>query len=50
MWEPFAEWMSTNYLKDRAVMYNGDYADLQLSRESVRLWERHTHQYVGGPG
>jgi hypothetical protein len=46
MWEPFAEWVSTNYPKDVAVMYIGDYADYRLSLESIRLWEQHTREYV----
>jgi hypothetical protein len=46
MWEPFVEWVSTNYPEDAAVMYIGDYADYRLSLESIRLWEQHTREYV----
>jgi hypothetical protein len=52
MWEPFATWVSTNYPKDAAVMYNATLTDYRLTEESIRLWERHTRGYVQevGPG
>lgn len=47
MWYPFKEWVSTNYPKDLAVMYDetstGDYA---LTVESIRLWKQHTREYL----
>ena len=47
MWYPFKEWVSTNYPQDIAVMYEetaiGDYA---LTKDSIRLWEQHTREYV----
>jgi hypothetical protein len=47
MWYPFKEWVSTNYPKDVAVMYDetstGDYA---LTVESIRLWKQHTREYL----
>jgi hypothetical protein len=45
-WEPFAEWVSTNYPEDVAVMYKSDFSDYQLTPESIRLWEQHTREYV----
>jgi hypothetical protein len=45
-WEPFAEWVSTNYPEDVAVMYKSDFSDYQLTPESIRLWEQHTRDYV----
>jgi outer membrane murein-binding lipoprotein Lpp len=46
MWEPFAEWVSTNHPEDAAVMYNETLSDYRLSEESIRLWERHSRGYV----
>jgi hypothetical protein len=46
MWEPFAEWVSTNYPKDVPVMYVGDFRDYKLTPESIRLWEQHSREYV----
>jgi hypothetical protein len=46
MWEPFTEWVSTNYPGDVEVMYQSDFSDYQLTRESIRLWEQHTREYV----
>jgi hypothetical protein len=46
MWEPFAEWVSTNYPEDVAVMYKFDFSDYQLTPQSIRLWEQHTRGYV----
>src|SRR3972149_4163970 len=46
MWEPFADWVSTNYPEDAAVMYNETLTDFQLTEESIRLWERNTKRYV----
>ena len=47
MWEPFAEWVTSTYPKDAAVMYlDGPRHALRFSLESIRLWERHTREYV----
>jgi hypothetical protein len=47
MWEPFANWVSTNYPKDAAVMYqDGTLSNFSLSERSTRLWEQHTREYV----
>jgi hypothetical protein len=47
MWYPFKEWVSTNYPQDVAKMYDdtatGDYV---LTVHSIRLWKRHTREYV----
>lgn len=51
MWEPFAEWVYTTYPKDFAVMYTGGHdnfrrTNFRLSEESIRLWGRHSREYV----
>jgi hypothetical protein len=47
MWEPFAEWVSTTYPADAAVMYEDEtYSGVRLSEESIPLWERHIRGYV----
>jgi hypothetical protein len=48
VWYPFVEWVSTTYPEDAAVMYDGDpsTASERLTDESIRLWERHTREYV----
>jgi hypothetical protein len=47
MWEPFARWVSRTYPEDAAVMYRDETHSLErLTEESIRLWERHTKEYV----
>jgi hypothetical protein len=47
MWEPFASWVSKAYPEDAAVMYEaGGTSGVRLTKESIRLWERHTRGYV----
>lgn len=47
VWEPFAQWVSTNYPEDVVVMYDSQsQSDYRLTPESIRLWERHTSEYV----
>jgi hypothetical protein len=46
MWEPFAEWVSSTYPKDAAVMYVDGTLEARFSLESIRLWEQHTRDYV----
>jgi hypothetical protein len=46
MWEPFANWVSKNYPKDAAVMYNGTLTDYRLTAKSIRLWRQHSREYV----
>jgi len=48
MWEPFAEWVSSTYPKDDAVMYVDGTLEPRFSLESIRLWEQHTRDYVKG--
>jgi hypothetical protein len=50
MWEPFAAWVTTNYPEDVAAMYKPSnfqpLSDYRLTPESIRLWGRHTGEYV----
>ena len=46
MWEPFADWVSTNHPEDVGVMYKPNFADYRLTPESIRLWEQHSREYV----
>jgi hypothetical protein len=47
MWEPFATWVSTTYAKNVAVMYQGGVTtNFRLTKESIRLWEQRTKDYV----
>jgi hypothetical protein len=47
VWEPFAEWVSATYPEDAARMYTDDtHTETHLTEGSIRLWERHTRQYV----
>jgi len=46
MWEPFAEWVSSTYPKDAAVQNVDGTLEARFSLESIRLWERHTRDYV----
>ena len=47
MWEPFAEWVTSTYPKDAAVMYLDEPRHaVRFSLESIRLWERYTREYV----
>ena len=46
MWDPFVGWVLTNYPEDVAVMYESGLHEPRLTRESIRLWERHTREYV----
>jgi hypothetical protein len=51
MWEPFSEWVSSTYPKDAAIMYvDGMHSVFRLSPESIRLWKRHTREYVKKAG
>jgi hypothetical protein len=51
MWEPFAGWVSKGYPKDAAVMYTDEsHSNVRLTEESIRLWERHTREYVKEAG
>jgi hypothetical protein len=47
VWEPFAEWVTKAHPKDAAVMYvDESQTGVQLTKESIPLWERHTRAYV----
>jgi len=47
VWEPFAGWVSTAHPKDAAVMYRDEsHSNVRLTRESIRLWELRTQEYV----
>lgn len=47
VWEPFANWVSKAHPKDAAVMYTDEsYSNVRLTRESIRLWELRTLEYV----
>ena len=46
VWEPFAEWVSTTYPDDAAIMYNPAMNNYVLSDPSIRLWERRTKEYA----
>jgi hypothetical protein len=47
MWEPFASWVSKTHPEDVAVMYEDEsQSGVRLTKESSRLWERHTREYV----
>lgn len=50
MWEPFASCVSKAYPKDAAVMYEDGGGGVRLTKESIRLWERHVRGYVGEVG
>ena len=46
MWRPFATWVATTYPDDVEVMYQPGGHGERLTRESIRLWERHRREYV----
>jgi hypothetical protein len=47
VWEPFASWVSTAHPNDAAVMYlDESHSNVRLTRESIRLWELRTREYV----
>lgn len=46
MWEPFGKWVSATYPKDFDAMYTSGGADFRYTDESIRLWKRHTREYV----
>jgi hypothetical protein len=51
MWEPFAEWVSTTYPEDAAVMYEDEtYSGVRFTEESIRLWEKRSREYVDEVG
>jgi hypothetical protein len=47
MWEPFADWVSKTHPEDVTLMYEDEsQGGVLLSKESSRLWERYTREYV----
>ena len=47
MWEPFADWVSTTYPEDAAVMYlDASLSAIRLNERSIRLWEQRSREYV----
>lgn len=47
VWEPFADWVSTTYPRDAAVMYQDEtHTGQRLSSDSIRLWALHVQDYV----
>jgi hypothetical protein len=46
MWAPFATWVAAKYPDDVEVMYQIGGHGERLTSESIRLWERHTREYV----
>jgi hypothetical protein len=47
MWEPFADWVSTTYPEDAAVMYrDATLSNVRLTEKSIRLWEQRSREYV----
>jgi hypothetical protein len=47
VWEPFAEWVSTTYPADAAVMYtDSSYSQQRITEQSIGLWRQHTDEYV----
>jgi hypothetical protein len=46
VWEPFANWVSENHPKDFEAMYINGGSNYRITEESIRLWERHTREYV----
>jgi hypothetical protein len=44
--EPFAEWVSATYPRDFELMFTEGSHLLRVTDESIRLWERHTREYV----
>jgi hypothetical protein len=47
MWEPFADWVSTTYPEDAAVMYHdATLSSIRLTEKSIRLWDERSREYV----
>jgi hypothetical protein len=46
MWDPFAAWVSKTYPEDVEVMYQDGQTNFRLSPASIRLWDRHSREYV----
>jgi len=47
MWEPFADWVSTTYPEDAAVMYqDATLSNFRMTAKSIRLWDERSREYV----
>jgi hypothetical protein len=47
VWQPFRRWVSSAYPHDAAAMYQGaNRSEWKRTERSVRLWDRHTREYV----
>jgi hypothetical protein len=46
MWEPFRDWVLATHPRDFDVMYCCGGDNFRLTEESIRLWGRHTREYV----
>jgi hypothetical protein len=47
LWEPFAQWVATNYPDDVLRMYdNGGQTNARLTEESIQLWEQRSREYA----
>jgi hypothetical protein len=51
VWGPFADWIAETYPDDVTIMYSdARQTDVQLTEESIALWEQHTREYVEAVG
>jgi hypothetical protein len=46
VWEPFQDWVRSEYPMDYEVMYCCGGTNFRLTKESIRLWEQRTREYV----
>lgn len=46
MWGPFGAWMARTHPDDVEIMYDDTHQNWELSEESIRLWRRHSLEYV----
>lgn len=47
MWEPFANWVATDFPEDAAVMYtDSSHIAAAITAQSLPLWEQHTREYA----
>jgi hypothetical protein len=49
VWDMFIEWLSSRYPDDFVRMYDADRGYPILDRDSIRLWKRHTDEFVALP-
>ena len=47
MWDPFADWVSTNHPADAAVMYTDQtHSGVSVTEDAVPLWDRRIDEYL----